>query len=60
MSKYIRTALEYPALDGDVVTERHARYCAEHGHATRTLDGVDVGACPRCGDVTSAALLREG
>jgi len=33
-----------------VVTEGHAAYCAEHGHATHTIDGVIQAYCPRCGD----------
>lgn len=37
------------ALNGDVVTQAHADYCAEHGHATYNLDNI----CPRCGDVTN-------
>lgn len=42
---------DFPALNGDVVTERHARTCREQGHATHTVDGVRQ-ACPRCGEVT--------
>lgn len=42
----------YPALTGEVVTERHARICRERGHATHTVDGVDQGSCPRCGENT--------
>jgi hypothetical protein len=41
----------FPALVGGVVTERHARICREQGHARHTVDGVDTGTCPRCGDV---------
>lgn len=41
----------FPALVHGVVTERHARICREQGHATHTVDGVDTGLCPRCGDV---------
>lgn len=39
-----------------VVTEGHAAYCREHGHATYTVDGVVQDYCPRCGDNLSAPL----
>lgn len=39
-----------------VVTQGHADYCAAHGHATWTDDGVDMGRCPRCGTVTAATV----
>lgn len=45
------SALDYPALDGRGVTQAHARYCADHGHATHTVDGTPTGTCPRCGEV---------
>lgn len=38
-----------------VVTEGHAAACREFGHASWKVDGVDVGRCPRCGEVTEAA-----
>ena len=41
---------DFPALTGDVVTERHARICREIGHATHTVEGVPSGICPRCGE----------
>jgi hypothetical protein len=41
--------LTMPALTGDVVTERHTAVCRTRGHATHTVNGVDSGACPRCG-----------
>ncbi|MBB5833426.1 hypothetical protein [Kribbella italica] len=47
-----RRMREMPALAGEVVTEFHARICREVGHATHTVDGIDQGVCPRCGDVT--------
>lgn len=47
---------DFPALNNEPVTERHARICREQGHATHTVDGVDTGVCPRCGDVTEAPL----
>lgn len=46
--------LSYPAVNGEVVTQGHADYCAEHGHAKHTIDGVVSPLCPRCGaDKTS-------
>lgn len=45
-----RFALETPALTGEVVTEGHARYCRENGHAFNRKDGVEQGWCPRCGE----------
>lgn len=42
---------DFPALEGRGVTEAHARYCREHGHATHTVNGADTGICPRCGEV---------
>jgi predicted RNA-binding Zn-ribbon protein involved in translation (DUF1610 family) len=48
-------SLDFPALEGRVVTEAHSRVCTERGHATHTIDGVSSGSCPRCGDVTNAA-----
>ena len=49
---------KFPALEGDVVTEAHARICRERGHAFHTIDGVDTGCCPRCGVVTENTLPR--
>lgn len=42
----------FPALDGQPVTEAHTRACQERGHATHIQDGQDTGVCPRCGEVT--------
>lgn len=50
--------LDYPAINGGVVTEGHARYCLEHGHATHTVNGEDTGICPRCGE--SKTVPAEG
>jgi hypothetical protein len=47
-------ANQFPALNGETVTEAHAAFCAERGHATHTVDGVDTGVCPRCGEVKGA------
>jgi hypothetical protein len=51
-------AMSFPALNGEVVMQGHADYCAEHGHATHTVkraDGVTHFVainCPRCGAST--------
>ena len=42
---------DYPAAAGTGVTERHVKTCAQIGHATHYVDGVDNGTCPRCGTV---------
>lgn len=49
----ILSASNYPALSGDVVTEGHARICRERGHATHTVNGVESGRCPRCGEISN-------
>jgi hypothetical protein len=41
-----------PASVGEPVCQGHADWCAEYGHATWTVDGVEQGTCPRCGEVT--------
>jgi hypothetical protein len=46
--------LSYPAASGEVVTEGHARYCRDHGHAAHTVNGVPSPRCPRCGESTVA------
>lgn len=46
MNDYSRS---FPVLTHDVVTQGHADYCAEHGHASHTVDGVVAAFCPRCG-----------
>lgn len=43
-------ALQFPALDGFIVTEGHVRICREQGHTKHTFDG---GYCQRCGDHTN-------
>lgn len=45
-------ATSYPLVTGRPVTQGHADYCAEHGHATHKVNGVDQGICPRCMEVT--------
>jgi hypothetical protein len=49
------TTADFPALNGQPVTERVARICRLRGHATHTVNGCASGTCPRCGDVTEAA-----
>jgi len=44
----------YAAVSGQVVTEAHVKACAAEGHKTHTVDGVDTGICPRCGESTVA------
>lgn len=46
---------DYPVIDGRIVCQGHADACAEFGHATYTIDGVDQGYCPRCNEVTEKA-----
>lgn len=43
------------ALRGEPVTQAHTDYCAAHGHAAHTVDGVASETCPRCGEVTEPA-----
>lgn len=45
------TSWSYPALNGEVVQERHARFCAKYGHATHHFAGVLQERCPRCGKI---------
>lgn len=45
---------DFPAVEGNVVTERHARICRESGHVAYVVDGVDQGSCARCGEVADA------
>lgn len=48
-------AMDHAAIKGETVTQGHADYCAEHGHAVTIVEGQDQGVCPRCGDVTMSA-----
>lgn len=43
--------LSYPALNGQTITEGHAQYCRDNGHAVHTVDGVKSTLCPRCGAI---------
>jgi hypothetical protein len=52
--------VQFPALSGDVVTTAHTRICELQGHATHTVDGVDTGRCPRCGDLKAPAAPVKG
>lgn len=45
-------AINFPAIFGWTVTEKHAKECAEKGHATHVVDGKLMDMCPRCGEVT--------
>lgn len=44
-----------PASRGETVCQGHADWCAEHGHATWTVDGEVQGTCPRCGELVGPA-----
>lgn len=46
----MRYATSYPVLTGDPITQGHADYCTQHGHATYTQGGNVAPWCPRCGD----------
>lgn len=50
---------DFPAADGQPVTERHARVCRERGHATHIKNGQGTGVCPRCGEVTTSESEQE-
>lgn len=45
-------AINFPAIFGWTVTEKHAKECAEKGHAMHIVDGEVMDICPRCGDLT--------
>jgi hypothetical protein len=48
-------ATDYRAIDGGTwaILQGHADYCAEHGHAAYTVDGVVRYWCPRCDDAVA-------
>ena len=48
------TARDYPAINGETVTERHANYCERNGHAKHTVNGHVSPLCPRCGSARQA------
>lgn len=52
--KPVSLALDYPAAEGRVVTEAHAKLCADKGHTSYVKNGIDMGICPRCGVVTTS------
>lgn len=60
MTSTSRYADSFPALTGETVTEGHARYCRENGHATHTTDGVVAIFCPRCGESVPVFLTDSG
>lgn len=45
-----RYTTSLPAVAGDVVTQGHADYCKEYGHAGYTAAGEAVPWCARCGE----------
>lgn len=53
------TEVEFPAVTGQPVTERHARKCREAGHGTHTVNGEDTGFCPRCGAVKTPEFTED-
>lgn len=61
MSHFANT---FPALEGGVVTQGHADYCRNNGHATNakldaTGEPVEISErCPRCGDLLTAEYLK--
>lgn len=54
----IISALDYPAINGRPVTEAHAKYCRDNGHAKHLNNGVRVPYCPRCGDLVESANVK--
>lgn len=42
-----------------VVTQGHADYCRNHGHANWTVDGVVLPTCPRCGEPNVAPTVAD-
>jgi hypothetical protein len=46
--------IDFPAVDGRVVTEAHAKLCADKGCVSYVKNGIDMGWCPRCGEVTTS------
>lgn len=40
---------QMPALEGNVITQRHTDYCKAHGHAVHSFEGLVSDYCPRCG-----------
>lgn len=51
-------AMRWPALDGDMVLQGHADYCAKHGHAEHFINTVETGRCPRCGELHNGDTSR--
>lgn len=46
--------LDYPAVDGRGVTEAHAKICRDRGCVSYVKNGMDMGFCPRCGEITTS------
>jgi hypothetical protein len=57
MTDLSRYATSFPVIYGETVTEGHALYCREFGHATHTEDGEESRFCPRCGEDKTAERL---
>lgn len=52
--------LDHPAVNGRPVTEAHAQYCRDNGHASHTVDGITSPVCPRCGDRRTGQIVVDG
>jgi hypothetical protein len=46
--------MDYPVPYGRVVTEAHVKICNEYGCVTYVKNDMDMGYCPRCGEVTTS------
>lgn len=46
--------MDYPVPYGRPVTEAHAKICRDRGCVTYVKNGMDMGFCPRCGEVTTS------
>lgn len=45
----IPATLDFPAINGQPVTQAHTDLCAATGHVSYVIAGVEQGICPRCG-----------
>ena len=50
----IISRMDYPVPYGRPVTEAHVKICNEYGCVTYVKNGMDMGICPRCGEVTTS------
>lgn len=46
--------MDYPVPYGRPVTEAHAKICRDRGCVTYVKNGMDMGWCPRCGEVSTS------